>query len=329
MTTTILQVENLVVEFKVNQDRVRAVDDVSLELRAGELVGLVGESGSGKSTLAYAMMNLLPRQGRLVSGKIALATVGDISRWSEPDMSRVRGNRISMVFQATQSTFNPIRTLESQFKLLFRAHGINVQEGLIKARRLLQRTQLDPQRILTSYPHQLSGGMRQRVGIVFAMVLEPDVILLDEPTTALDVLSQRVVLDLIRDLRSQTDAAMLFITHDFSVVSNLSQRIGVMYAGKLVELAPTERLYRFPQHPYTALLTRAVPSISQKHTELVGIPGQPPHLSDLPPGCRFSPRCPYVQERCRERTPPWSKISADQGVACFRWSELGEELANV
>lgn len=326
---SVLRLTNLSVDFGRGEERVRAVDRVNLSIQPGELVGLVGESGSGKSSLAYATMGLLPSEGRVSEGEVWLKPAGTLTGLSDQDMSRIRGRHLAMVFQAAQSSFNPIRTIGSQLRLLLGAHRVPVTEGMERTKRLLAEAQLEPERVMKAYPHQLSGGMRQRVGIVFSLVLEPEVILLDEPTTALDVLSQRVVLDVIQQLRKRVGTAMLFISHDFSVVASLSDRIGVMYAGQLVELSPTRDLYQRPLHPYTALLIQAVPRLREAYGVLKGIPGQPPHLKELPPGCRFAPRCPYANARCHQDAPPFRAIADDRLVACWRSEELEGEWAHA
>ncbi len=328
-TDSVLRLTNLSVDFGRGKERVRAVDRVNLTMESGELVGLVGESGSGKSSLAYAIMGLLPSEGRVSEGEVWLKPVGTLTELSDQDMSRVRGRHLAMVFQAAQSSFNPIRTIGSQLRLMLGAHGVSVAEGIERSRKLLAEAQLEPDRVMKAYPHQLSGGMRQRVGIVFALVLEPEVMVLDEPTTALDVLSQRVVLDVVQQLRQRVGTSMLFISHDFSVVASLSNRIGVMYAGQLVELAATRDLYRRPRHPYTSLLIQAVPRLRESYGVLKGIPGQPPHLMELPAGCRFAPRCPYANARCHEESPPVRIIDDDRLVACWRAEDVEGELEYV
>ncbi len=322
----VLTVENMVVAYGSAAQPVYAVDHVSFSLRPGEMMGVIGESGCGKSTMAYALMNLLPSSARMVGGRISMQGVGDISGLSEREWEVIRGSKIAMVFQAAQSMFNPLMQLGKQMKNVLNAHRVNVAEGMERGRQLLKKAQLDPDRVLRAYPHELSGGMRQRVSVVFSILLKPDLLILDEPTTALDVLSQNTVLELISELRRDTPVTTMFITHDFSVVASLSDRIAVMYAGKLVEIAPTKDIYKNPQHPYTAALTRAIPELDAPLTDLVAIPGQPPNLADPPPGCRFAPRCPLAIDQCRNEDPPWTTDAVNNGVACWRSGEQPEVM---
>ncbi|MCY0871083.1 MAG: ABC transporter ATP-binding protein [Firmicutes bacterium] len=307
---------------------VRAVDGVTLELAAGECLGVIGESGSGKSTFGYALLNLLPKPGRILGGSVELAGVGDLAALSEHQWQKVRGNRIGMVFQGAQSMFNPLMTFEQQLRDTFRAQNRDPGTGMVEARDLLKRARLDPERILRSYPHELSGGMRQRVAIVAGAMLGPDLLILDEPTTALDVLSQAMVLEILKELRSLKNMSMIFITHDFSVASNISDRIAVMYAGRIVEVGNVRSIYRRSGHPYTRALIRSVPSLSAHTVELVSVPGQPPDMRNLPPGCRFAPRCPLAVAACQGAADMRLETvgdSADHAVMCIRREDMMRE----
>lgn len=319
----VLVVEDMVVAYGSVKRPVYAVDHVTFALHQGEMLGIIGESGCGKSTMAYALINLLPSSARVVGGSIRVQGLGDISGLSEREWEVIRGRKIAMVFQAAQSMFNPLMPLGKQMRHVLDAHHVNISEGMERGRTLLRKAQLDPDRVLKAYPHELSGGMRQRVSVVFAILLKPDLLILDEPTTALDVLSQITVLELIQELRRDTPVTTLFITHDFSVVASLADRIAVMYAGQLAEIASTTEIYQRPQHPYTAALTRAVPELDGPLTDLVAIPGQPPNLTAPPPGCRFAPRCPLAVERCISEPPVWTSSSTNSGVACWRGGENG------
>lgn len=300
---------------------VRAVDHCSFELRRGECLGLIGESGSGKSTLGYALINLVPPPGRVTAGSIAVPQVGDLAKLSPSQWQRVRGSAVGMVFQGAQSMFSPLMTIERQFVDILRSHGRDLRDGMDEARQLLRQARLDDDRVLSAYPHELSGGMRQRVAIVSSVMLHPRVLILDEPTTALDAVSQAKVLAMLRDLRRQFALSMLLITHDFAVASNVSDRLAVMYAGELVELGPAGDLYRRPRHPYTQGLVAAVPSLHGPRIERAALlTGYPPDLRDLPRGCRFAPRCRFAEVACHGAPPPFEATGEeDRAVRCIRW----------
>ena len=307
---------------------VLAVDRVSFTLPRGECLSIIGESGSGKSTLAYAVANLLPKPGHRTGGRVLLPGLGDVARVPDREWPSIWGTGIGMVFQGAQSMFNPLMPIARQFRDIFIAHHMDQTEGLAEASRLFRQVRLDPNRVLALYPHEMSGGMRQRTAIVAAVMLHPTVLILDEPTTALDMVSQAQVLNILREIRDQYGLSMIFITHDFAVASNIGQRLAVMYAGELVELGPAHDLYRTPYHPYTQGLIRAVPSLSEEDQELVGIPGQAPDMRFVPPGCRFADRCFAATEQCRSEHPPLETLDEGREVACFRWRELNEEGAN-
>lgn len=301
-----------------------AVDRVSFELAAGESLGLIGESGSGKSTLGYALVNLLPPPGHITGGRILLDGDRDLVALAPKDWPGVWGTEVGMVFQGAQSMFNPLMTIDQQFRDIFKAHHIDVAAGMADAERLLRQTRLDARRVLGLYPHEMSGGMRQRVAIVAAVMLHPRLLILDEPTTALDVVSQAQVLRILREIREEHGLSMIFITHDFAVASNIGDRVAVMYAAQIVEIGPSRTLYRTSRHPYTRGLVGAVPSLASGERELVGIPGQPPDMRDPPSGCRFADRCGFVEDACRQREPARERVSAQEPhfVSCRRWQEI-------
>ena len=310
---------------------VRAVDRCSFELRRGECLGLIGESGSGKSTLGYALINLVPPPGRLTEGSIATPGVGELTRLAPGQWPRVRGVELGMVFQGAQSMFNPLMTIERQFVDILRAHGLDIKDGMAEARQLLRQARLDEARVLASYPHELSGGMRQRVAIISAVILRPKVLILDEPTTALDAVSQAKVLGILKEVRSQYALSMLLITHDFSVASNISDRIAVMYAGEIVETGPSRQLYHEPGHPYTQGLVAAVPSLSRTPgRRLALLTGHPPDLRHLPPGCRFAPRCRFATEACLGDRPALEATGDERRVVrCVRWREVRQAFEEL
>lgn len=302
---------------------VQAVCGVSLTLAEGECLGIIGESGSGKSTLAFAIANLLPPPGHITGGSIALRGSGDLTGLSERRWREIRGRRIGIVFQGSQSMFNPIMTIEQQFRDIFRAHGEDPASGLDHAREIMARAQLDSQRVLRSYPHELSGGMRQRVGIVSVIMMTPEVLILDEPTTALDVVSQAYVLDIVRHAIKTYRMGVILVTHDFAVVSGTCDRVAVMYAGQFVEMGSTASVYEQAGHPYTRGLIASVPSLADQGAELRSIPGLPPDMRRPPPGCRFAARCRFAEPRCSEWAPSLEpSLEAGHEVMCVRAAEL-------
>ena len=301
------------------------VDRVGFQVDAGETLGLVGESGCGKSVTALAVMGLLPKPaGRIVGGRISFDG-RDLAAASAGELRGIRGNRISMIFQEPMTALNPVQRIGRQL-----AESIALHEPDVAAAEVLQRSlQLLEQvgipaaeQRLSEYPHQLSGGMRQRVMIAMALASRPDVLIADEPTTALDVTIQAQILDVLRALQRDTGMAIVFITHDLGVIAELCSRVVVMYAGRIAEQAPVERLFEQPLHPYTRGLLASIPRLEDEpKTRLTTIPGVVPGIAELPGGCRFANRCSLAQPLCSERTPPLETPAAGRAVACHRWRE--------
>lgn len=320
MTTPLLQVKGLTTQFRTDRGTVTAVDDVSFDVRAGETLAIVGESGSGKSVTALSILGLIPDPpGRIVRGQI-LFEGEDLVRMSKKEMRAVRGNRIAMVFQEPMSSLNPALTVGLQIAEPIHLHRKTPwKQALDSARTLLGRVQVpDPASRVNAYPHQFSGGMRQRAMISMAMACEPRLIIADEPTTALDVTVQAQVLDLLKDLTRDTGAALILITHDLGVVARYADRVAVMYGGRIVETASARELYARPQHPYTRGLMHSVPRIDSDTSQpLEPIPGQPPDLSALPVGCAFAPRCAHATARCEQARPPLVAVTPQHLKACF------------
>ncbi|MCM8750038.1 ABC transporter ATP-binding protein [Thermomicrobiaceae bacterium CFH 74404] len=311
----VLRVEDLRVYYHTEAGPVKAVNGVSFALKPGERFGLVGESGSGKSTIALALLRLIRPPGRIEGGAIYLDGVNLVTL-DEEEMRRLRLARISLVAQGAMNSLNPVKRIGEQIELALRDHG--VQMSRIEFDRyvaeLLQRVGLRPE-VAKMFPHELSGGMKQRVCTAIAISLEPQVIVADEPTSALDVVVQWQVIDTLRRVQEELGAAVILIGHDMGLMAQTVDRIGVMYAGKLVEIAPTRELFREPLHPYTQLLIASLPSLDGKG-ELRGIPGLPPSLLNPPPGCPFHPRCPFVMERCRVEEPVLREVLPGHWVAC-------------
>jgi len=314
----LIELDELVVDY----GRVRAVDHVSLSIRPGEFVGLAGESGCGKSTVAHALLRVLRPPGEIVSGRI-LFKGEDAAALNREELRRFRWRNISLVFQSAMDSLNPVMRVGNQVVDMLRAHErVDRSEALTRAGDLLDLVGIDRQRV-RAYPHELSGGMRQRVVIAMALALRPELIVMDEPTTALDVVVQREILQEIEELKRELGFAVLFITHDLSLLVEFSDRIAIMYAGEIVESAPADDLFERPVHPYTVGLMSSFPPLHGPIVRLTGIPGSPPDLANPPTGCRFHPRCPHCspdepQLYARQRTerPELRPIAPDHLVAC-------------
>lgn len=316
MSEQVLQIRNLSVDYPTRVGIVRAVDNVSLTVYRGEVLGLVGESGCGKSTMGMAILRLLRPPGKIVGGEI-LFDAHNLLELSEEEMRRLRGVRISTIFQDPMTCLNPLQRISDHFVETIQTHGPEGrQEARGKAAELIDRLGIRTER-LDDYPHQLSGGMRQRVMIGLALALNADLIIADEPTTSLDVIVEAQFLDLLRDLKHQFNLTVILITHNIGVVSELSDRVAVMYAGKLVELAGVYPLFDDPLHPYTQGLLNSVPNISLTEDHLQIMSGSPPDLINPPPGCRFHPRCPRVMDCCRVEEPLFKEVQVGRWTACW------------
>lgn len=300
-----VEIRRLRVVYHTDAGELPAVCDVDLDLPAGTITGLVGESGSGKSTLALAMLNAVSKPGRIAAGSIRLPVVDDVTQLRGKALRRARGAALGYVFQASQNSLNPLKRVGAQLLDLGRSHGVDDRRVLLgRAKELCERIGLDADRVLASYQHELSGGMRQRVGIVFALVLNAKVLILDEPTTALDMISQAAVLDVVAEIHRERRLTTLIITHDIAVVADLADRLAVMYGGRLVEHGPTTEVLRRARHPYTRGLLSAMPRIMGDVAEAQPLPGRPPDLKSVPTaGCVFRDRCPRRVDRCERESP--------------------------
>jgi len=326
---TILKVENLVTAFDTEQGRLRAVDGVSFDLHRGTIMGLVGESGCGKSVTAFSIMRLLPRPaGVIESGSIQLEGIDLVSLPPE-EMPRIRGNRIAMIFQEPMTALNPVHRIGRQLLEVFKLHRpeLSDSEKYREAVLLLDKVGIgDPERRMGEYAHQISGGMRQRVMIAMALAGKPDVLIADEPTTALDVTIQAQILDLILELQKENGMAVIFITHALGVIAEVCREVSVMYAGWIVESAPVGALFAHPKHPYTRGLMRSIPRLENKpKAELPVIEGMVPGLAELPKGCRFQNRCPHAMDVCRRQAPPTVTVEENHRTRCFLY---GSEIMN-
>ena len=303
-TKPILEVKDLVVEYASADGPVRAVDRVSLEVAPGEFLGIVGESGCGKSTLLFAIARLLSPPAEIVSGEVRFEG-SDMVTLDEEELRAIRWRRYSVVMQSAMNALNPVLTIRAQLKDAILAHEDMPSRKLrSRSEEVLRLVGIDPVH-LDSYPHQLSGGMRQRSMIAMALVFEPELVIMDEPTSALDVVAQRSLMLQIKELQKKIGFAAIFVTHDMSLVSHFSDRLAVMYAGQVMEIGSTRKVFADPKHPYSVGLMASFPSIRGPLQPLTGIPGSPPDLAHPPGGCRFHPRCPRVMTECRTIEPPF------------------------
>jgi peptide/nickel transport system ATP-binding protein len=312
----LLDVRNLTTEFDGPAGApLRAVEDVSFRLDRGEALGIVGESGCGKTTAMLSLLRLLPAAGRVVAGQVLFAG-DDLLRLSHDELRERRWRDLSIVFQGAMNALNPVRSVGEQIREGILAHMPWPRDQVDRrVGELLELVGIPAWRA-EQFPHQYSGGMRQRAMIAMALACGPQLVVADEPTTALDVMVQAQIIDLLDRLRRDLDLAMIIVTHDLGVVAEACQKVLVMYGGRVAEIGPVEQVFAAPRHPYTQLLLKAFPSLEQLGAPMVGIPGAPPRLSDLPRGCRFHPRCPLAIERCREETPEPRAVGPDHMAAC-------------
>lgn len=317
MTDTILQLDDLTMHYTTRAGEVAAVDNVSFALRQGESFGLVGESGCGKTSVAISILKLLPDNAFLKGGRILFKDT-DLAPLSEEQMRQFRWRHISMVFQAAMNSLNPVYKVGDQIIEAINAHldNLSYEESRERVAELFKLVALDP-KLMDQYPHEYSGGMRQRAVIAMALACHPDLIIADEPTTALDVIVQDSLLREMRQLQQRLGMSMIYISHDIAVIAEVSERVGVMYAGRMAELAGAMEIFHHPIHPYTAALMSAFPSIVGPKRTLTTLPGEPPDLLHPPSGCRFHPRCPYITEICQEQVPEFRDHGGGHFAACW------------
>ena len=326
MAERLLEVKGLKTHFFTDEGVVRAVDGVDLHINKGETLGIVGESGSGKSVTALSIMRLIPQPpGRIVDGTINY-NGRNLLELPPPQMRKIRGKEISMIFQEPMTSLNPVFTVGEQIAEAIRLHeGLGRRDAMAKTVDMLKLVHIpNAERRVKEYPHQLSGGMRQRVMIAMALSCNPKLLIADEPTTALDVTIQAQILELMKSLSRRLGVAMLMITHNLGVVARYADRVNVMYAGRIVERGTAREIYANPRHPYTRGLLRSVPRLDEpRRAKLEPIPGQPPDLSRLPAGCAFAPRCPHAEERCRTEAPALEAVQTEHLAACWLARDLG------
>ncbi|MBR0373112.1 MAG: ABC transporter ATP-binding protein [Mogibacterium sp.] len=321
----VLEVKDLCVEFKTVEGTVKAVNHLTYSLDKGEKLGIVGESGSGKSVSTLAIMRLIPNPpGEITSGQI-LYNGKDLVKESEREMQKIRGNDISMIFQEPMTSLNPIIRCGKQIAEALELHqGMNKKEAMAAAIDMMKAVGIaNPEVRAMGYPHQMSGGMRQRIMIAMALACRPQILIADEPTTALDVTIQAQILDLIREMNETLGTSVLFITHDLGVISELCDTVIVMYMGHILEQAPVAELFEDPKHPYTQGLMDAIPGITKDRPPLKTIKGMVPNPTEKISGCTFWPRCPYAEEQCKQEMPPEIRISEERWVRCWRYIDDG------
>ncbi|MET9106320.1 ABC transporter ATP-binding protein [Streptomyces zhihengii] len=317
----LLDVRDLHVEFHTREGVARAVNGVDYTVSAGETLAVLGESGSGKSVTAQAVMGILDTPpGRITGGEIVFKG-RDLLKLGEDERRGIRGAEMAMIFQDALSSLNPVLSVGDQLGEMFTVHqGTSRKDAKLKAIELMDRVRIPAAKErVGQYPHQFSGGMRQRIMIAMALSLEPDLIIADEPTTALDVTVQAQVMDLLAELQRDLNMGLILITHDLGVVADVADKIAVMYAGRIVETAPVHDIYKAPAHPYTKGLLESIPRLDQKGRELYAIKGLPPNLLAIPPGCAFNPRCPMARDVCRTDEPPLYEVNEERRSACHFW----------
>lgn len=324
----LIRVEDLKVEYLSGRGPVRAVDGVSFNLRPGEVLGLAGESGSGKSTIAQAILRILQPPAVITGGSVLFGDQ-DVLSMRDEELLAFRWRDVSMVFQSAMNALNPVMTIGMQIVDVIMAHeDVSRSVAMARARELLEIVGIEANRI-DSYPHQLSGGMRQRAVIAIALALKPPLMIMDEPTTALDVVVQKEILAQITELREQLGFSIIFITHDLSLLVEIADRIAIMYAGQIVELAPARELFTNPLHPYTQGLMSSFPALTGPRVKLAGIPGSPPDLRMPPSGCRFHPRCSKRMDICPRVEPRLAEVQPEHWVSCHLFPESTPTLANA
>lgn len=325
MADTLLQVEDLKTYFFTEAGVVKAVDGTSFEVNRGEPLGLVGESGSGKTITALSILGVIPRPGKIISGKIVFDGQNLVGM-KDKDLRTIRGRRIGYVSQDPNSSLDPLYTVESQLSEVIMAHEKmprdDAKQRVLKLLNLVRIS--EPEARMKAYPHELSGGMRQRIAIARALAANPDMLIADEPTTNLDVTIQAQVLELLKSLESDLGMTLILITHDMGIVAEMTKKVVVLYAGRVAEVADTHSIYTNPKHPYTAALLQSVPRIDRKKN-LIPIPGSIPNLITPPTGCRFHPRCSFMVDKCAVDQPPLESPGPGREVACYRWKDISLE----
>ena len=317
----VLSVQDVSIIYQVPRGDVKASNHISFDLHEGEALALIGESGSGKTTVSLSLIRMLPSAAKITNGKALYFRKGNqesVFDLSDERMRAFRWQDCAMVFQGAQNAFNPVLKVKEQFLDTAKAHGWrNKREVLDRAKELLKLVRLDPERVLESYPHELSGGMKQRTLLALGVLLDPQVVILDEPTTALDILTQRAIIDVLKEMQERLGFSIIFISHDLALAAEMATRVATMYAGEMVELGTVDEIFYESLHPYTLGLLQSVPRLEKGQAELQSIKGNPPDLIDPPSGCKFHPRCVFAEEKCQIEKPEFERFEKDHKVACW------------
>lgn len=316
-----------------SRGEVKATNNVSFELRKGEALALIGESGSGKTTLSLALIRMLAKSAEISAGKVLYTRDGvtrDVLDLSNGEMRAFRWSDCAMVFQGAQNAFNPVLRISDQFMDTARAHG-KPDKAWVRQRtlELFKLVRLDPERVFDAYPHELSGGMKQRTMLALGVLLDPQIVILDEPTTALDILTQRAIIDVLNEMQERLNFSIIFISHDLALAAEMADRVATMYAGEMVELGTVEQIFYEPLHPYTVGLLRSVPKLTHGQDELVSIPGSPPDLINPPSGCKFHPRCQFATDKCKQEMPPFVEYDTGHFAACWHTDQVIEAREEI
>lgn len=329
----VLSVHDLTMSYLAERGRVRAVNKISFDLHEGETLAVIGESGCGKSSLNLTLIRQIPRSAEIESGSITYTyrngTKTDILRLSDRAMRRFLWSEISMVFQGALNSLNPVIRISDMVYDTGAAHGMNRNEAKKQALKLFEKVRLDPMRVFRSYPHELSGGMRQRVLLALSLLLRPQIVIMDEPTTAVDILTQRSILEVLKELRSELNFSIIFISHDLAVAAEIADTIATMYAGEFVEIGPVHEVFYNPRHAYTLSLLDAAPRLSAGAEELNSIPGSPPDLIEPPSGCKFHERCRFATDICISTVPPVVEFEGNHLVACHHHELVRQQREEV
>ncbi|MBK9123759.1 MAG: ABC transporter ATP-binding protein [Chloroflexi bacterium] len=324
----VLSVEDVSITYTTQRGIVQAVSNVSFNLHEGETLALIGESGCGKSTIVLGLIGLLPKTGKITTGKVTYrrrdGRLIDVLGLNKEQMRQFLWNECSMVFQGALNSLNPVLKISSMIYDTARAHGMRTDEAKKRALSLFEKVRLDPLRVFNAYPHELSGGMRQRVLLATALLLRPQVVIMDEPTTAVDILTQRSIIKVLKQLREELNFSTIFISHDLAVAAEIADTVATMYAGEIIEKGPVTEVFYRPRHAYTLGLLEAAPRLSTGAEELMSIPGSPPDLIDPPKGCKFHMRCRFATDECMITKPPLESVIADptHTVACYHSDEV-------
>ncbi len=333
MNESVLSVQNVSISYASKRGPVQAVNRMSFELRRGEALALIGESGSGKTTISLALIRMLSQNARVTEGRVIYRRGGkeiDVLGLSDEGMRRFRWQDCAMVFQGAQNAFNPVLKIREQFADTARAHGKNDPKWVRqRTQELLRLVRLDPERVFESYPHELSGGMKQRTLLALGVLLDPQIVILDEPTTALDILTQRAIIEVLNEMQERLQFSIIFISHDLALAAEMADRVATVYAGEIVELGEVDDIFYAPLHPYTLGLLRSVPRLSGGREELSSIKGNPPDLINPPSGCKFHPRCPFATEKCAREAPPLQEHARSHQAACWHTDKVVEARSDL